>query len=46
MKNMNLDLENSLLVYTRAAFIVKIIIAEFHIAWIKMAIVEAITLTE
>lgn len=37
MKKTNSDLENSVLAYTHAAFIVKIITAEFHIARIKMA---------
>lgn len=40
MKNTNSDLENSVLVYTHVAFIVKIIIAEFHVPRIEMAVLK------
>lgn len=40
MKNTNSDLENSLLAYTHAAFIVEIIVEKFHIAGIKMVMLK------
>lgn len=40
MKNTNSELENSVLVYTHVAFIVKITTAEFHIICIKMVMLK------
>lgn len=40
MKNTNSYLENSVLVYTHVAFIVKIMVAEFHIPRIETAMLK------